>query len=258
MMPQEVTVLIADDEPLARERLARLLQGMDGFRLLHPPACNGQEALELALRLQPDVLLLDVRMPGLDGLQVAARLCECEQAPAIIFCTAFDAFAVEAFKFSAAGYLVKPVRKEHLALALKNLKRLNRAQLSALGKVSSMGSGPEKPETMRSHISVQSHRGLELIALDSVFCFIAEQKYVTLRHAGGKALLDEPLKALEEEFGERFVRIHRNALVARNRIERLHRCTLGQFQLYLRGLPDEPLAVSRRHVAEVRALMRSL
>jgi len=252
-MKPEVTVLIADDEPLARERLARLLQGMEGCRLLHPAACNGHEVLELTQRLQPDVLLLDIRMPGLDGLQVAKQLCEREQAPAVIFCTAFDAFALEAFKVNAVGYLVKPVREEHLAAALKNLSRLNRAQLAALQAVQ------VTPETgtARSHISVHSHRGLELIALDTVFCFIAEQKYVTLRHEGGEALLDEPLKSLEEELGERFVRIHRNALVARNRIERLQRGALGQFQLHLRGLA-EPLTVSRRHVAEIRALMRSL
>jgi len=251
-----VTVLIADDEPLARERLAHLLEGLDGYRLLHPFACNGNEALELALRLQPDVLLLDIRMPGLDGLQVAQQLCEREQAPAVIFCTAFDAFALEAFKVSAAGYLVKPVREEHLAAALKTVRRLNRAQLAALATAQAT-SLSEKTGSARSHISVQSHRGLELIALSSVLCFIADQKYVTLRHEGGEALLDEPLKALEDELGERFVRIHRNALVSRERIERLQRGALGQFQLHLRGL-NEPLAVSRRHVAELRGLMKTL
>jgi len=255
-MNKEVTVLIADDEPLARERLVRLIEKLAGYRLLQPSACNGHEALELAQRLQPDVLLLDIRMPGLDGLQVAQQLCEREQAPAVIFCTAFDAFAVEAFKVSATGYLVKPVREEQLATALKNVARLNRAQLCALMDAHS-GNDDEKNSDARSHINVQSHRGLELIALNTVFCFIAEQKYVTLRHEGGEALLDEPLKVLEEEFGERFVRIHRNALVARNRIERLHRCPLGQFQLYLRGLA-EPLSVSRRHVAQLRSLMKKL
>jgi len=193
---------------------------MDGYRLLQPPACNGNEALELALRLQPDVLLLDIRMPGLDGLQVAQQLCEREQAPAVIFCTAFEAFALEAFKVNAVGYLVKPVREEHLTAALKNVRRINRAQLAALQE--GIASAPEV-DSARSHISVQSHRGLELIALSSVFCFIAEQKYVTLHHESGEALLDEPLKVLEDEFGERFVRIHRNALVARDRIERLQR-----------------------------------
>jgi len=254
-MKPEVSVLIADDEPLARERLARLLEHCEGYRLLQPCACNGNEALELTLRLKPDVLLLDIRMPGLDGLQVAERLCEREQAPAVIFCTAFDAFAVEAFKVSAAGYLVKPVREEHLIAALKNVRRVNRAQLAGLEQMQT--ASQSAPSNMRSHISVQSHRGLELIALDTVLCFIAEQKYVTLRHEGGETLLDEPLKVLEEEFGERFVRIHRNALVARERIERLQRGALGQFQLHLRGL-DEPLIVSRRHVADVRELMKTL
>jgi len=252
-MKPEVTVLIADDEPLARERLARLLDEMDGYRVLQPSACNGNEALELALRLQPDVLLLDIRMPGLDGLQVAQQLCEREQAPAVIFCTAFEAFALEAFKVNAVGYLVKPVREEHLSAALKNVHRINRAQLVALQGIKSA----PRANTARSHISVQSHRGLELIALSSVFCFIAEQKYVTLHYEDGEALLDEPLKSLEDEFGERFVRIHRNALVARDRIERLQRSALGQFQLHLRGFA-QTLTVSRRHVAEVRGLMKKL
>ena len=94
--------------------------------------------------------------------------------------------------------------------------------------------------------------------LEQVLYFIADHKYVTLRHSGGEVLLDEPLKALEEEFGDRFVRIHRNALVARERIERLQRTPLGHFQLYLKGLDDQALTVSRRHVAGVRKLMNNL
>ncbi|MBT9531000.1 MAG: LytTR family transcriptional regulator DNA-binding domain-containing protein, partial [Pseudomonas sp.] len=110
----------------------------------------------------------------------------------------------------------------------------------------------------RSHISARTRKGIELIPLEHVIFFIADHKYVTLRHEGGEVLLDEPLKALEDEFGERFVRIHRNALVARERIERLQRTPLGHFQLYLKGLHGDPLIVSRRHVAGVRKLMNHL
>ena len=249
-----MNVLIVDDEPLARERLIRMVGELEGYRVLEPSASNGEEALALIDSLRPDVVLLDIRMPGLDGLQVAAKLCEREAPPAVIFCTAHDEFALEAFDVSAVGYLVKPVRPEALAAALKKAERPNRVQLAALTRPAMPGNGAGP----RSHISARTRKGIELIPLEQVIFFIADHKYVTLRHPQGEVLLDEPLKALEDEFGERFVRIHRNALVARERIERLQRTALGHFQLYLRGLNGEPLTVSRRHVAGVRKLMNQL
>ncbi|MBC9252781.1 DNA-binding response regulator [Pseudomonas alcaligenes] len=249
-----MNVLIVDDEPLARERLSRLVGDLEGYRVLEPAASNGEEALALIDSLRPDVVLLDIRMPGLDGLQVAAKLCEREAPPAVIFCTAHDEFALEAFQVSAVGYLVKPVRPESLAEALKKAERPNRVQLAALTRpAAANGSGGP-----RSHISARTRKGIELIPLEQVIFFIADHKYVTLRHEGGEVLLDEPLKALEDEFGERFVRIHRNALVARERIERLQRTPLGHFQLFLKGMGGEALTVSRRHVAGVRKLMHNL
>jgi two-component system response regulator AlgR len=247
-----MNVLIVDDEPLARERLGRLVGELDGYRVLEPAGSNGEEALRLIDSLKPDVVLLDIRMPGLDGLQVAAKLCEREAPPAVIFCTAHDEFALEAFQVSAVGYLVKPVRSEHLAEALRKAERPNRVQLAALTRPAGPDGAP------RSHISARTRKGIELIPLDQVIYFIADHKYVTLRHESGEVLLDEPLKALEDEFGDRFVRIHRNSLVARERIERLQRTALGHFQLFLKGMNGEPLTVSRRHVAGVRKLMQNL
>jgi two-component system response regulator AlgR len=171
----------------------------------------------------------------------------------VVFCTAHDEFALDAFQVSAVGYLVKPVRSEHLLEALKKAEKPNRVQLAALTRpAAEAGTGP------RSHISARTRKGIELIPLDQVIYFIADHKYVTLRHEGGEVLLDEPLKALEDEFGDRFVRIHRNALVARERIERLQRTPLGHFQLYLKGLNGDALIVSRRHVAGVRKMMQQL
>ncbi len=247
-----MNVLIADDEPLARERLSRLVGELDGYRVLEPCATNGEEALQLIDQLKPDILLLDIRMPGLDGLQVAARLCERDAPPAVVFCTAHDEFPVQAFQVSAVGYLVKPVRGEHLADALRKAERPNRVQLAALTKPAAQQGQP------RSHISARTRRGIELIPLEQVIYFIADHKYVTMRHEGGEVLLDEPLKALEDEFGDRLVRIHRNALVMRERIERLQRTSLGHFQIHLKGLDNEALTVSRRHVAGVRKLMQQL
>lgn len=247
-------VLVADDEPLARERLSRLLETLPGYEPLPETASNGQETLELVRRERPDIVLLDIRMPGLDGLQTAAKLCEMPDAPAVIFCTAHGEYALDAFAVSAVGYLLKPVRSESLADALAKAQKLNRVQLCSLGRASGQGEG----SPARSHISARTRKGVELIPIDEVLYFIADHKYVTLRHTGGEVLLDEPLKALEDEFGDYFVRIHRNALVARHRIERLQRSSVGHFHLHLKGLPDENLTVSRRHVPGLRKLMDHL
>lgn len=250
-----MNVLIVDDEPLARERLSRMVGELEGYRVLEPAASNGEEALTLIDSLKPDVVLLDIRMPGLDGLQVAAKLCEREAPPAVIFCTAHDEFALEAFQVSAVGYLVKPVRPESLSEALKKAERPNRVQLATLTKPLEDDTGHAQA---RSHISARTRKGIELIPLEQVLYFMADHKYVTLRHEGGEVLLDEPLKSLEDEFGDQLVRIHRNALVMRERIERLHRTPLGHFQLHLRGLEEDSLTVSRRHVAGLRKLMQHL
>ncbi|NNJ18536.1 response regulator transcription factor [Pseudomonas putida CSV86] len=248
-----MNVLIVDDEPQARERLSRLLGELEGYTVLEPSATNGEEALALIDSHKPDVVLLDIRMPGMDGLQVAARLCEREAPPALVFCTAEDEFTLEAFKDSTLGYVLKPVQSDALHDALRKAERPNRTQLAALTRpAGDSGSAP------RSHISARTRKGIELIPLDQVIYFIADHKYVTLRHEHGEVLLDEPLKALEDEFGERFVRIHRNALVARDRIERLQRTPLGHFQLFLKGLNGDALIVSRRHVAGVRKMMQQL
>ena len=248
-----MNVLIVDDEPQARERLSRLLGDLEGYTVLEPSATNGEEALALIESHKPDVVLLDIRMPGMDGLQVAARLCEREAPPAVVFCTSEDEFTLDAFKDSTLGYVRKPVQGEDLHAALRKAERPNRTQLAALTRpAAESGSAP------RSHISARTRKGIELIPLDQVIYFIADHKYVTLRHEHGEVLLDEPLKALEDEFGERFVRIHRNALVARERIERLQRTPLGHFQLFLKGLNGDALIVSRRHVAGVRKMMQQL
>lgn len=248
-----MNVLIVDDEPLARERLSRMVGELEGYSVLEPSATSGEEALSLIDSLKPDIVLLDVRMPGLDGLQVAGKLCERETPPALVFCAAPDEFALEAFNGSGVGHLAKPVRPELLLEALKKAGKPTRVQLAALTRpAAESGTGP------RSHISARTRKGIELIPLAQVVYFIADHKYVTLRHEHGEVLLDEPLKALEDEFGERFVRIHRNALVARERIERLQRTPLGHFQLYLKGLNGDALIVSRRHVAGVRKMMQQL
>ncbi|MFO2461904.1 LytTR family DNA-binding domain-containing protein [Pseudomonas sp. 15FMM2] len=248
-----MNVLIVDDESQARERLSRMVSELEGYNVLEPSASNGDEALALIDSLKPDVVLLDIRMPGLDGLQVAARLSERESAPELVLCATQDEFPLEALDASGVSFLLKPVSADALLKALKAAERPNRVQLAALTQPAAQsGNGP------RSHISARTRKGIELIPVGQVIYFIADHKYVTLRHETGEVLLDEPLKALEDEFGERFVRIHRNALVARERIERLQRTPLGHFQLFLKGLNGDALIVSRRHVAGVRKMMQQL
>ena len=218
---------------------------------MQPCAENGQQALQLIERYKPDIVLLDIGMPGLDGLQVAAQLCEYSDPPAVIFCTAHDDYALQAFAVSAVGYLVKPIRSEQLQTAIANAQRLNRVQLAALSRA------PTTINQARTHLSARSHKGIELIPLEQVIHCVADNKYVTLRHLHGETLLDESLKSLEDEFGDYFVRIHRNALVSRAHIERLQRSANGCYQLYLRDAP-QPLTVSRRHVTALRKLMDNL
>lgn len=246
-----MNVLIVDDEPQARDRLSRVLGELEGYTVLEPSATNGEEALALIDSLKPDVVLLDTRMDGFDGLQVAARLCEREAPPAVVFC--LEKGEEDKFKGTSLSFATRPFEAEALREALRQADRPNRSQLAELTR-------PPKDtaDGSRSHISARTRKGIELIPLPQVIYFIADHKYVTLRHEAGEVLLDEPLKALEDEFGERFVRIHRNALVARERIERLQRTPLGHFQLYLKGLDGDALTVSRRHVAGVRKMMQAL
>lgn len=248
-----MNVLIVVDEPMARERLASWIGQLDGWRVLDGAPGSLEQALALLDELQPDVLLLGVRPAGLDGLQLAARLCERERPPALVLGVRPGELAPGALAEAGIAHLLLPGSAVALAAALAAAQRPGRSQLLALVRPPHAGEAP------RSHIGARTRRGVELIPIDEVCCFVADHKYVTLRHSGGEVLLDETLKALEEEFGPRFVRIHRNALVARSRIQRLQRTPLGHFQLHLAGLPEaESLTVSRRHVSGLRRLMQEL
>lgn len=237
-------VLIVDDEPPARERLRRLLEDLPDT-LCVGEAESGEDAVRLADETSPDVVLLDVRMPGLDGIAAARRLAALPEPPAVIFTTAYEQHALEAFDAQASGYLLKPVRRERLAAALERAQRPSRAQLARLGDAPSV----------RSHISVRVRDQLRLIPLDEVLCFVAEQKYTTVRHTRGEDLIEESLRSLEDEFGSRFVRVHRNALVAVAQIERIEREPDGHYAVHLRHGGGR-LQVSRRLAAEVLRRLR--
>ena len=243
-----IKILIADDEPLARERLLRLVKQLDGYEVVPKEASNGVEAFALAQEYSPEIVLLDINMPGANGLETAEKIKALDNPPAIIFCTAHDQYALQAFSVAADGYLVKPVRLEQLTKLLASAIQINNLQARQRH--------PETP-AYRTHISAKTHKGNELVAVHSVICFIADNKYVSVMHEQGEVLIEDSLKGLEQEFGDLFLRVHRNALINVKAVERLSRNASNGLVVYLKGL-KEPLSVSRRHASLVRKVLESL
>jgi two-component system response regulator AlgR len=242
-------ILIVDDEAPARERLRRMVGELDGCTVCGE-ASSGGEALLRAEQSRPDVLLLDIRMPGMDGLEAARHLAALDQPPAVIFTTAYGDYALKAFETHAVDYLLKPVRQARLGAALENARRLTRIQANTLQHL--MGGS-----RARSQICARVRGSLQMIPVDDVRYFQADQKYVTVRHSQGQVLVEESLKSLEEEFGERFIRVHRNALVSARHLAGLARHAEGRHRIRLTDV-EETLEVSRRHLPEVRKRLKRL
>ena len=247
-----MNVLIVDDEPLARDRLKRMVNETRDWRVI-AEASNGAEAIELCQQTRPDVVLMDIRMPEMDGLSAARRISDDENAPAIIFCTAYDEYGVEAFEAEAVGYLLKPVRQENLESALLKAQRLNRLQLNAINAANDA----ECILKQREHITSRSRRGIQMVPFSDVRVFRADHKYVTAYHNEGDLLIDDTLKELEAEFPDKLIRVHRNSLVAINYILGMERNQEGVQCLVLDGIELRP-QVSRRHLPRVRKLMQTL
>ena len=243
-------ILICDDEPLAVERLSRLVSQL-GHQVI-ATAQHGQQALEMVQQFEPDVVLLDIQMPEMDGLSCAQHLAHFNPTPAIVFCTAFDEHALQAIQSQAKGYLLKPIAKDDLETVLESVTKLTQAQLTHLEKKELM-----EEKVQRQQIAAKTYRGLELIPVENIYYFLADQKYVTVRHKNGIVLIDETLKDLETEFADRFIRIHRNALISLDYLDGLEMVSSGQYQVRCREL-DERLAVSRRHLPLLRERMQNL
>lgn len=241
-------VLIVDDESPARDRLERLLAEIGDCEVAGT-AADGVQALTSCAALAPDVVLLDVRMPGLTGIEVARHLSALPDPPAIIFTTAYDEYALDAFENQAIGYLLKPVRKEKLARALRHAARIAGPSLQKIAAAARL-------EPRRQQICVRVGEQLRLIPVDSIYYFFADQKYTTVKHAGGEDLIDESLKELGQEFAADFVRIHRNALVAERYISAVERVQEGQYIVRMRDV-DAPLQVSRRHAPSLLRRVKS-
>ena len=242
-----MNILIADDEPLARERLKRLIEEIDARYKVISLSTNGLEALEICLQKQPDVALLDIRMPLMNGLQVAAELMNVNSNTHVIFVTAFNEYALDAFDKNALDYLLKPIKKDRLAHALAKVSRMNQPIDNPQAITNLIGP--------RQHLCAHTHHGLKVINTDDIIYFRAEHKYVQAVSHDDSVLLDDSLKALEQEFHATFIRIHRNALVNISSISSVQKSSSGQLHLHLLGT-DTTLIISRRHHAKLNKHLR--
>jgi two-component system response regulator AlgR len=245
-------ILLVDDEPLARERLRTLLGDIAGQCPVDVvgEAGNGIQALEWLRDGAADVVLSDIRMPGMDGIELASHLGRLEKAPAVIFTTAYDNYAVQAFDLNAVDYLMKPVRAQRLLAALQKVpaQRPDSALFAGIGQTVRGGG--------RTHLSCHERGRLLLVPVSEVLYFKADLKYVTARTVEREYLLDESLTHLESEFAERFLRLHRAVLVARSALAGFEKAAGDDAEAYgwalLRGV-SEKLPVSRRQWAAARA-----
>jgi len=243
-----MNVLIVDDEHLARQRLRKMLSAKTDYQVIGE-AETGEDALKKSQNSRPDVILMDIRMPGMDGIEAASYINRMDNPPAIIFTTAFSDHALDAFETHAIDYLLKPIKQSRLEAALDAAKRMNKAQLSELR---------QKDENInaRQKICVKSRGALELIPIEEILYFKAEQKYVTLRTAEQEHLIEESLVMLEREFAEHFIRIHRNALVSLNTVKGLVKNAQSHVCVSFAEV-DDLLEVSRRHLPFIRKTLKA-
>jgi len=237
----QISIFIVDDENLARARLKRLIADNNLYTVCGE-AENGEQALLHIETIKPDIVLLDIRMPGIDGLEVAEKLAEFNHPPAIIFCTAYDEYAIEAFKYKAIGYVLKPARAEDLNLALIQAKQLNQLQIKQLRSHSA-----EESPLFVAH----SWHGDELIPFESIYFFRSDHKYLTVYHSKGESLSDQTLKELERIHPEELIRVHRNTLVNISHITALNKNNEGHYHIQIEN-SEHNVPVSRRHVAEIK------
>ena len=243
-----LSILIADDEAPARNRLRDLLRDIANVHIV-AEAKNGKEAIDLAPQTKPDLMLLDIRMPVMDGIEAAQHAQKLEPKPHIIFTTAFDAYAIKAFDLNAIDYLLKPIRLERLQAAINKAHSLQPKQIDALQPLQDLF------KKSRTHLSIHERGRVLLVPIETIIYLRAELKYITVRTAEREYLIEESLTNLEAEFGERFIRLHRNCLVAPSFIagyeKRTNENNEQQWVAILKNIA-ETIAISRRQQHLVR------
>jgi two-component system, LytTR family, response regulator AlgR len=257
----ELRIFIADDEALARGRLKELLADIRGelASAIVGEAASGLEVIDRLPGSAAQVLLLDIQMPGMGGIELARHVCTLENAPAIIFVTAHDRHAVEAFELNALDYLMKPVRAERLASALKKALAAVPAERERIERIERIERLERAATGAREFFSIAERNRIVLVPVGEVLFLKAELKYVTLRTKAGEHLIEEPLVSIEREFAERFVRVHRNCLVARGAIRGFERVAGGgeeeaHWNVVLDGVAER-LPVSRRLWPAVKGVL---
>ncbi|MCP3870626.1 MAG: response regulator transcription factor [Gammaproteobacteria bacterium] len=240
-------ILIVDDEALARQRLRSMLEELGAQYLVVGEATNGVEALETCRDVDVDLVLMDIRMPVMGGIEAAALLARQDNPPAVIFVSAYEEHALHAFQGNALNYLLKPIRGYRLEKALHQVQIPTRPQIQLI----------REQQDQESDFICSGYRGgIRRIPARDIIFFRADQKYVTACHIEGEVLLEESLKTLEDRFTRRFLRIHRNALVSRRHLIGLEKHSDGRCLALLDGT-DERLEISRRHLPEVRRLLKT-
>jgi two-component system response regulator AlgR len=252
MADAPIRVMVVDDETPARRRLRELLDDCSASLPIAVvgEAANGREALDLMQLAPPDLVLTDINMPDMDGIELARHLLKLPHPPVVVFTTAFHEHALEAFEVNAVDYLVKPVRVQRLLLALQKVPRLRPLSAERISHL---------PSNARRFLSVTERSRVVLVPIEDVIFLKAELKYITIRTKDREFLLEESLTRLEQEFGHRFVRVHRNCLVARDAVRGFDRRVNddgdAHWEVLLNGL-DETIPVSRRQQGIVRELSR--
>lgn len=247
MMSSPLKILIADDEAPARNRLKDLLEEIANIIVIHE-AKNGKEAINLATEAQPDLMLLDIRMPLMDGLEAAEHAQKLTPRPHIIFTTAYDAYAIRAFDLNAIDYLLKPIRLERLQTAIEKVRAIQPQQTQALDALKSL-------QKTRSHLSIHERGRVTLVPIEDVIYCRAELKYITVRTSEKEYLLEESLTNLETEFREVFLRLHRNCLVAKQYITGYEKRPDDKGDLHWHAIlkdVSDTVAVSRRQQHLIR------
>lgn len=225
--------VVVDDEQPAVDRLVRLLESQAGVAvcaMIH----RADQVLDRCREMLPDIVFLDVEMPGLDGIELARRLRRLESPPAIVFVTAFEQYAVDAFELAAVDYLVKPIRPEGLARALERARH--------------------RPVDPTAALRTRLGDRILTIPVINIRALVAEDKYTVVHFDAGEALVDESLVSLERRFAAQFIRIHRKALVARRYLRGLFRDEQGQERVELEGSDCRP-PISRRNLAQIRQIL---
>jgi two-component system response regulator AlgR len=252
MADAPLRVMVVDDEGPARRRLRELLDDCAAQLplVVVGEASNGREALDLMSSAPADLVVLDIHMPDMDGIELARHLLKLAHPPVVIFSTAFHEHAVQAFEVNAIDYLVKPVRVQRLLSALEKVPRLKPLSGERLALL---------PGHSRRFLSVTERSRVVLVPLEEVIYLKAELKYITIRTPQREYLLEESLTKLENEFGNRFVRVHRNCLVSRDAIRGFERRVNddgdAHWEVMLNGI-NESLPVSRRQQFVVREIGR--